>query len=657
MSRQDRAIVPIQAAADKPYLDSADFVIIGNGIAGLTAALEARRLAPDKRIVMITDQIHPTINTPALKQFATGKLNREQLLAYPAGTERMERIHVVTARVQEIHAKSKYVTLNGDRGFGYGTLLIATGSAPTGLPANLPGRDFDGVLTLHRLQDYMDLRRRLPEVEQIVVIGGGVHAIETVMGMLFWGIRVHWLIRSSTFMPRVLDEISSEMVLSNVRRAGAMVYTDTEVVGIVGRIGTVAGVITNHQKMIPCDLVLACVGTHAVTDLAKHCSQPLKSERGIVVDDQLRTSVPDILAAGDTAALKNPQTGKYEPRAQWYAAVAQGRVAGAMLAGRTDLASRPFGVQWHATHLGELYMLTVGDPMLKGERVTTLTDNSQGGYRRMALVDDRLIGYLSLGNSQPDSLAVKRIIDEGYSVRSIIKDLLKGNIDARKYLSDLRSRAAQGILTAGSLPIAALADDPLTQVPLLPPASAEPAGAAPAARQKGDKMRDTDPLIAADGAAHTRKLEPSAPYGKEMSPSTETRPGVWSQEIRLQDLPTSVSSSSAQLPIVSGMEEEVSPFTGNLPAVPDLPTEDEEINPFTGNLPAIAQPTRIVESRPAPQPTGRWSTRTRTGGLWAYAETGNKGREEETTRAGGTPVEKMPVRRPSRSLWSYGKRP
>jgi NADPH-dependent 2,4-dienoyl-CoA reductase/sulfur reductase-like enzyme len=655
MSRQDRAIVPVQAAADKPYLDSADYVIIGNGIAGLTAALEARRLAPDRRIVVITEQIHPTINTPALKQFAIGKLNREQLLAYPAGTERMERIHVVTARVQEIHAKSKYLSLNGDRGFGYGTLLIATGSKPTGLPATLPGRDFDGVLTLHRLQDYLDLRRRLPEVEQAVVIGGGVHAIETVMGLLHWGIRVHWLIRSATFLPRVLDEISSEMVLERVRRAGAIVYTETEVVGIVGRIGVVAGVITNHQKMIPCDLVLACVGTHAVTDLAKHCSIPLKHERGIVVDDQLHTSVPDILAAGDVAALKNPQTGAYEPRAQWYAAVSQGRVAGAMLAGRSDLASRPFGVQWHATHLGELYMLTVGDPMLKGERVTSLTDTSQGGYRRMALVDDRLVGYLSLGTSQPDSLAVKRIIDEGYSVRDIIKDLLKGHFDARKYLSELRSRAAHGMLTTRNLPIAALADDPLSQVPLLPPASVEPGEAAPAARQGGN-MRDTDPLIAADGAARTRKLEPSVPYEEEMSPFTGTLPGVRRQEVKTQELTASVASS-AQLPIVNGMEEEISPFTGNLPAVPNQPVEEEEISPFTGNLPAIAQPARIVESMPAPPPTGRWSTRKKTSGLWAYAEAGNKRREEEIARTGNAPAEQIPVRRPSHSLWSYSKRP
>src|SRR6266568_6228556 len=213
MSMSEKALVPMQPDQVNPYLDSADILIIGNGIAGLTAALEARTLAPDKRIVVITEQIHPTINTPALKQFATGKLTRDQLLAYPAGTEWQERIHVVTAHVEEIHARGKYVTLQGNRGFGYESLLLATGSSPNYLPANLPGRHFDGVIALHRLQDYMDLRRRLSEVSEVVVIGGGAHAIETVQCLLSLGVQVNWLIRSATLMPRILDEMASDMVL------------------------------------------------------------------------------------------------------------------------------------------------------------------------------------------------------------------------------------------------------------------------------------------------------------------------------------------------------------------------------------------------------------------------------------------------------------
>ncbi len=440
-------------------IDGAEIVIVGNGIAGLTAAVEARRLATDKRIVLITEQCHPTINTPALKQFAIGKLTREQLLAYPAGTERAQRIHVINARVEEIHAQSNYVCLTGGCGFGYESLLIATGSAATGLPSSLPGRDFDGVLTLHRLNDYLDMRRRLSEVEDAVVIGGGSHAIETVVSLLYWGIRVH-------FLPRMLDRPASDMVLERIQRAGAKVYTETEAVGIVGRVGVVAGVVTNQHQLLPCQLVLVCTGTTPITYLATHCDLPMKHKRGILVDDQLRTSVRNIYAAGDVAALRDPQTGKYAPRAQWYAAVLQGRIAAAAMTGSAPH-GEGFGVPWHATRLGELLMLTAGNPLQWGDTATTLRDSSKGSYRQLSIIDDRLVGYLSLGPSQPDGLAIKRLIDEGLSIRDIKKALLKGKFDARKYFSRQRTYAAQYMVNTGKLLSPDSAESPLQTQPLV----------------------------------------------------------------------------------------------------------------------------------------------------------------------------------------------
>ena len=446
-------------------VDNAEIVIVGNGIAGLTAAIEARKLAADKRIVVITDQNHPTINTPALKQFAIGKLTREQLLAYPAGTERTQRIHVINARVEEIQAQKKYVCLTGGRGFGYESLLIATGSVATGLPPNLPGRDFDGVLTLHRLNDYLDMRCRLSEIEDAVVVGGGSHAIETVVSLLYWGIRVHWLIRSDTFLPRMLDRPASDMVLERIRRAGAKVYTQTEVIGIVGRVGSVNGVVTNQHQFLPCQLVLVCTGTTPVTTLATNCDLPMKSKHGILVDDQLRSSVRDIYAAGDVAALKDPQSGEYVPRAQWYSAVQQGRIAAAAMTGSATH-EEGFGIPWHATRLGELSMLTVGNALQWRDMATTLTDSSKGSYRRLSIVDDRLVGYLSLGPAQPDGLAIKRLIDEGHSIRNIKKALLKGNFDARKYFSHQSTSAAHYMVHTGTLPAPDAIESPLRTQPL-----------------------------------------------------------------------------------------------------------------------------------------------------------------------------------------------
>ena len=447
-------------------VDNAEIVIVGNGIAGLTAAIEARKLAPDKRIVVITDQNHPTINTPALKQFAIGKLTREQLLAYPAGTERTQRIHVINARVEEIQAQKKYVCLTGGRGFGYESLLIATGSVATGLPQNLPGRDFDGVLTLHRLNDYLDMRRRLSEIEDAVVVGGGSHAIETVVSLLYWGIRVHWLIRSDTFLPRMLDRPASDMVLERIRRAGAKVTRKRKLLVLLEELAQSMGSLPISTSFFPASWLLVCTGTTPVTTLATNCDLPMKCKRGILVDDQLRSSVRDIYAAGDVAALKDPQSGEYAPRAQWYAAVQQGRIAAAAMTG-SAVHEEGFGVPWHATRLGELSMLTVGNALQWHDMATTLTDSSKGSYRRLSIVDDRLVGYLSLGPSQPDGLAIKRLIDEGHSIRTIKKALLKGNFDARKYFSHQRTYAAHYMVHTGTLPTPDIMESPLKTRPLV----------------------------------------------------------------------------------------------------------------------------------------------------------------------------------------------
>ncbi|WP_069805939.1 NAD(P)/FAD-dependent oxidoreductase [Thermogemmatispora onikobensis] len=578
--RQDHAghRAPLFKGAEQPSIDRADIVIVGNGIAGLTAAIQARSFEPDARIAIISDQNHPTINTPALKQFAVGKLTREQLLAYPPGTERQERIHLIHARVEKINAQSKSVVLANGSAFGYGTLLVATGSTPTALPPQLPGRDFDGVLTLHRLQDYLDLRRRLPEIEEAVVIGGGAHACETVMGLLHWGIHVHWLIRSPVLLPRMLDETASEMVLEGIRQAGAAVYTSTEVVGIVGRVGSVIGVVTNHQQFIPCQLVVACTGTKPVTTLAKHCDLPLKHENGILVDDHLRSSVRDIYVAGDVAALKNPLTGQYEPRAQWYAAVEQGRMAGAMMTGHRE-AVRPFGVPWHATHLGDLSMLYVGNPLQSPPGAYVLTDTSRGGYRRLLLQGERLIGYLALGPMQPDSLAIKRIIDEELPVRDILKGLLKGEFDARQYLTRRRTYTAQDLVTSGRL---ASIKPPTVQTTTQ--TTPEPA---PATRSLAP-------------AAEAPQLEPRLPTTEQLPPLS-TGPVVAPAPQRAP-VPAPAGNAASRYPIVHE-EEEISPFTGTLPALPEQEQGQTGTRLNSGSLPA----------RPGQERGGRRN-------LWAYSD-------------------------------------
>src|SRR5579875_18013 len=610
MSRENKAGI------SRSYLESADIVIVGNGIAGLTAAVEARRFSPDARIVIITDQCHPTINTPALKQFATGKLLREQLLAYPAGTEREQRIHVIQAHVEAINAREKYLCLDGGRGFGYGSLLIATGSKPNGLPASMPGRDFDGVLTLHRLPDYLDLRRRIGEIGQAVVIGGGVHAIETVMGLLSWGITVHWLVRSETVMPRFLDQPASSLVLEHIQRSGVKIYLETEVVGVVGRVGAVAGVITNHNQMIPCQLVLVCTGTRPNAALAQRCTEPMLCKNGILVDDYLRTSVRDIYAAGDVAALKDPQTGNYEPRAQGYSAVLEARIAAAAMTGHEAEASS-FGVPWHATHLGELSMLTVGNPLRWSAEITPLTDSSKGSYRLMALAGDRLVGYLSLGSKQPDSLAIKRIIDEGLPVTAIKKALLKGTFDARAYFSQRSSEAAHHLVTTGKLPD-------------LPPLVATGKLVTCVLAQTGPLPSAPIPMPAQRQQQPAASVQPMQPY----------RPAA-----RGDHLPETgpLCTPAATAPVPVSAPNYVAPLTI---------VESEEISSFTGNLPVVAKPGSSTNAAiAARQPQKQFQK--------PPTASSSKGRSPQKLLPASAKLPAINVnnkgKRPLRNLWSYSQ--
>jgi NAD(P)H-nitrite reductase large subunit len=496
---------------------SADIVIVGNGIAGLTAAVEARRWAPDATILVLTEQCHPTINTPALKQVIAGKIERRQLLAYPEGTESAWGIKVVMARVEAIDAYERLVALARGGYVRYGRLLLATGSVARGLPADLPGVRLDGVLTLHRLSDYLDLRRRLREVREVVVIGGGVHGAETVMSLVQLGKRVHWLVRSSHCLPNLLPRGAAEPVLRHMQRAGVEVHLESEVIAILGTVGEVAAVATADGRVIPCQLVLVCTGMRPAVELAARCHPQLVHEagRGILVDEYLCTSVPSILAAGDVAACRDPLTGRYRTQSCWHAAVVQGRMAAAVMTGQeTAPLDEVLGVPWHATRLGTLSILAVGHPLAETQDVTVLTEQGKNSYRRIAVAHDRLVGYLAIGSVQPDALAIKRLIDEGWPIAPIKDALLKGAFDARTYFTQLRSSSLYP--STVSRQAAALAPQPLTP-PVRVPALAASLPCTPAPFEGGEPFLQGSATRRRPQTEPLRRLIPAQRYAASRS--------------------------------------------------------------------------------------------------------------------------------------------
>lgn len=423
--------------------DHADIVIVGNGIAGCTAAIEARRQAPDAEIIMVTDQNHPTINTPALKQFGAGRIELEQLLAHPPRTERQLRIGLAHGRVTGLDARAREVRLRGDQRLTYGRLLLATGSRPVALP-QMPGATFDGVMTLHTLSDYLDLRRRLPGVSRAVVIGGGYHAAETALLLREVGVEVTWLIRGRVVTPSLLDPAASDQVIQYVRRRGVDARLETEVVGVVGRVGVAVGALTSADEFVPGQLVIAAIGARPNSELVLGAALAPCLSGGLRVNERLQTQAAGLYAAGAVADVLNPETGAWESRGQWYFAFQQGRLAGAALTDTRIPSGAELGAVgafWHATQLGALRVLAAGSPTLGGPDDTTFEARMNGSasfYRRVVLRDNRLVGYLATGATLPSGLAIKRMIDERLDVREIASKLLSEEFDAQAYFAQRR---------------------------------------------------------------------------------------------------------------------------------------------------------------------------------------------------------------------------
>ncbi len=240
-------------------------------------------------------------------------------------------------------------------------------------------------------------------------------------------------------------------------------------------------------------------------------------------------------------------------------------------------------------------MLTVGEPINEDNRVMILTDTSQGGYRRLAILDDRLIGYLSVSTAQPDSLAIKHIIDEGHSVRDLTNALLKGNFDARRYLSQQKSHAVKKWITGQlSMPNGGLN-------------SAQPTRSLP----------DTNPVVPAVASWQSGILSSTRPAKQSIKPLEEQRT-VYEEE---------PSAFSGNLPIVFGQNRDRNSslfLKQNMTSTPqDEAPFVEDIGPFTGNLPAIPDQTAksqrdsTADRRTEERDSAKMRT---TNKLWAYVE-------------------------------------
>ncbi|GGQ62485.1 FAD-dependent oxidoreductase [Streptomyces althioticus] len=363
-------------------------VVIGSGLAGVRLARRLGELGTP--VTLIGEEEHPPYNRVLLAEVLAGRY-RPEVIALPAPAE------LVRARVTGIDRDRRTVVCADGTEIAYGRLVLATGSNPVLPPLRgLFTEDHElprGVHAFRTLDDCLGLSAEVRPGVRAVVIGGGLLGVSAARALAVRGAQVVLAQQSERLMERQLDPAASALVLRHLTGLGVEVHTECRVrdVRCVG--GAVRSVEMADGYALDADLVVLACGVHPRVSLAQAAG--LDVAKGVVVDDELRTSDPYVHAVGDCVQHAGTVYGLAAP------ALEQADALAALLAG--DTTSRYTGTR-------SLTRLTLTGPdspfdlaafgeteVLPGDDVVQLADATRGTYRKVVVRDDRLVGGVLVG--------------------------------------------------------------------------------------------------------------------------------------------------------------------------------------------------------------------------------------------------------------------
>ena len=307
------------------------FVIVGASLAGAKAAETLRAEGFDGRLVLIGEEAERPYERPMLsKEYLRGEKPAAKLYVHDEGFYADNGIELMTGtRVQSLDPGAHEITLAGGARMSYSRLLLSTGAAPRRLP--LPGADLQGVAYLRAMGESDALRAAITAASRVVVIGAGWIGSEVAASARHLGAEVAIVAPEAVPLVRVLGPEVGGVYRDLHAGHGVDLHLSTQIEAIVGD-GAASGVRTTDGVVIEGDLVVVGVGVTPRVELAKLAG--LTVENGIVVDEFLATSVPDVFAAGDVAATWNTRYNKRIRMEHWANALNQGPVAARNMLGQ-----------------------------------------------------------------------------------------------------------------------------------------------------------------------------------------------------------------------------------------------------------------------------------------------------------------------------------
>ena len=400
---------------------SEPLIIVGQGMAGtkLAEELSARALGRYS-IILIGDEPRRAYNRVLLSSLLAREVAADDIELKPRGWWDKHGItNVFGQAVLSIDREHHSMTLQGGTHLSYSKLVIATGSHAITLPT--PGMDLPGVITFRWMGDVDRMLSGVQPGRPAVVIGGGLLGLEAAYGLAKAGVKVTLLHLGPRLMERQLDDPAAVLLKEAIAAKGCDVLLGANTARVRGT-DTVEAVELGDGRLIPADLVVCAVGVRPNTDLAKAAG--LECKRGILIDDRMRTSDPDIFAIGECAEHRGVAYGLVEP------AYEQARVLARHLAGDREAA---YEGSILATNLkvSGVSLFSAGDFVGDGKETLVYEDLGQQVYKKIVLEDGKVAGAVLYGDTA-DGLWYLDLIKTGAAIDDMRDDLIFGRAIAVK---------------------------------------------------------------------------------------------------------------------------------------------------------------------------------------------------------------------------------
>ena len=368
------------------------FVIVGASLAGATAAAALREEGFSGRIVLVGEEHERPYERPPLsKDYLQGRSEREKIFVHPSVWYAEHDIELqLGTRVTRLDAGAHELTMADGRPMRYDELLLCTGSSPRRLP--VPGADLDGVLYLRTVGDSERIMETLAAVSRLAVIGAGWIGLEVTAAARNAGVDVVLLEMMELPLLRVLGSEVAQLFAGLHRSHGVDLRFGVRVEEITGHEGQVTGVRLAGGRQVEADAVVVGVGITPNTELAVGAG--LLVDNGVVVDEHLRSSDPDVCAAGDVANALHPLLGRHIRVEHWANALHQPKTAAKTMLGGDAIYDR---VPYFFTDQYELGMEYSGYVEPDGyDEVVFRGDPNDGEYIAFWLQDGRVLAGMNV---------------------------------------------------------------------------------------------------------------------------------------------------------------------------------------------------------------------------------------------------------------------